>query len=45
MSDAPSPEEQERLALASERVAAHLDGQQVVKTVVVPGRLVNFVIR
>ncbi|MDP8943901.1 MAG: leucine--tRNA ligase [Actinomycetota bacterium] len=40
-----SPEEQERLALASEKVAGHLDGQQVVKTVVVPGRLVNIVAR
>jgi len=40
-----SSEEQERLALASEKVVAQLDGAQIVKTVVVPGRLVNFVVR
>ena len=40
-----SEDEQERLALGSERVAAHLDGGQIVKTVVVPGKLVNFVVR
>jgi leucyl-tRNA synthetase len=39
-----SQEEQERLALGSEKVAAYLDGHQIVKTVVVPGRLVNFVV-
>jgi leucyl-tRNA synthetase len=40
-----SQEEQEQLALASEKVASQLDGGELVKTVVVPGRLVNFVIR
>ncbi len=40
-----SQEDQERLALGSEKVAAQLDGGQIVKTVVVPGRLVNFVVR
>jgi leucyl-tRNA synthetase len=40
-----SEEEQERLARASSKVAAHLDGGELVKTVVVPGRLVNFVVR
>jgi len=40
-----SEEEQERLARGSTKVAAHLDGGEVVKTVVVPGRLVNFVVR
>jgi leucyl-tRNA synthetase len=40
-----SREEQERLALASRKVAAQLDGGEIVKTVVVPGRLVNFVVR
>ena len=40
-----SDEEHERLARASERVAAHLNGGEIVKTVVVPGRLVNFVVR
>ncbi len=40
-----SQEDQERLALGSAKVAAQLDGAQIVKTVVVPGRLVNFVVR
>jgi leucyl-tRNA synthetase len=38
-------EELERLALASEKVQAHVNGAQIVKTVVVPGKLVNFVVR
>jgi leucyl-tRNA synthetase len=40
-----SRDEQERLARESARVLAHLDGRQIVKTIVVPGKLVNFVIR
>jgi leucyl-tRNA synthetase len=40
-----SKEEQERLARESPRVLAHLDGGELAKTVVVPGRLVNFVVR
>jgi leucyl-tRNA synthetase len=32
-------------ALARETVAAHLEGKQLIKTVVIPGRLVNFVVR
>jgi leucyl-tRNA synthetase len=36
-------QELEKLALADERVKELLAGQQVVKTIVVPGRLVNFV--
>jgi leucyl-tRNA synthetase len=40
-----SENEQERLARASAKVAAQIDGGQVVKTVVVPDRLVNFVVR
>lgn len=40
-----SEEEQEALARASGKVAAQIDGRQVVKTVVVPGKLVNFVVR
>ena len=40
-----SEEEQERLARESERLAAHIDGREVVKAVVVPGKLVNFVVR
>ncbi len=41
----PHTSEQELVALAqeSERVHAHLDGAEVVRTVVVPGKLVNFV--
>ncbi len=43
--DAELPEEElvER-ALASERVRAHLNGKQVRKTIVVPGKLVNLVV-
>jgi leucyl-tRNA synthetase len=37
-------EEQERLARESPKVAAHLDGHKIVKTIVVPGKLVNFVL-
>jgi leucyl-tRNA synthetase len=33
-----------RLALASERVQAHLNGGEPAKTIVVPGRLVNLVV-
>jgi leucyl-tRNA synthetase len=40
-----SREEQEQLARQSERVEAQLNGRQIVKTVVVPGKLVNFVVR
>ena len=40
-----SRDEQEALARQSERVLAQLNGGQVVKTVVVPGKLVNFVVR
>ena len=39
----PEPELVE-LALQSEKVRAHLDGKQVRKTIVVPGRLVNVVV-
>jgi leucyl-tRNA synthetase len=38
-------EELERLALAAQNVRAHVDGKDVVKVVVVPGRLVNVVVR
>ena len=38
-------EELERLALGAPKVRAHLDGKEVVKVVVVPGRLVNVVVR
>ena len=42
--DAPD-EELLRLARESEKVSRHLDGREVVKEVVVPGKLVNFVVR
>jgi leucyl-tRNA synthetase len=38
-------EEQERVARESPRVAAYIDGGELVKTVVVPDKLVNFVVR
>jgi leucyl-tRNA synthetase len=38
-------DELERLARDSEKVAAHLNGGQIVKTIVVPDKLVNFVVR
>jgi leucyl-tRNA synthetase len=38
-------EEIKRLALERPNVQRHLDGKKVVKEVVVPGRLVNFVVR
>ena len=40
-----SAEEIERLALASERVQAYLDGHPPVRVVQIPGRLVNVVTR
>jgi leucyl-tRNA synthetase len=40
-----SKEELLRLARESEKVAKHLDGQQIVKEIVVPGKLVNLVVR
>ncbi|HEX5762697.1 MAG TPA: leucine--tRNA ligase [Solirubrobacterales bacterium] len=42
--DAPESELIE-LARASEKVRRHLDGKQVVKEIVVPGKLVNLVVR
>jgi leucyl-tRNA synthetase len=42
--DAPR-EELLRLARASEKVDRHLDGKDVVKEIVVPGKLVNLVVR
>jgi leucyl-tRNA synthetase len=40
-----SEEEQERIARESEKLAARLDGKEIVRAVVVPGKLVNFVVR
>jgi leucyl-tRNA synthetase len=37
--------ELEELARGSDKLAARLDGGEIVKTVVVPGKLVNFVVR
>jgi leucyl-tRNA synthetase len=43
---AEAPEEELlELARASEKVRRHLDGKQVVKEIVVPGKLVNLVVR
>ncbi|HEX6780565.1 MAG TPA: leucine--tRNA ligase [Solirubrobacterales bacterium] len=38
-------EELLRLARASDKVSKHLDGQEIVKEIVVPGKLVNLVVR
>jgi leucyl-tRNA synthetase len=40
-----SEQELLELARASENVARHIDGREVVKEIVVPGKLVNFVVR
>ncbi len=40
-----SREELLRIARESEKVGRHLNGREVVKEIVVPGRLVNFVVR
>jgi leucyl-tRNA synthetase len=42
--DAPE-EEQERIARGSQRLAARIDGREIVKTIVVARRLVNFVVK
>jgi leucyl-tRNA synthetase len=39
------PNELKRLARERPRIQAHVDGRSVIKEVVVPGRLVNFVVR
>jgi leucyl-tRNA synthetase len=44
-SPAASRDELEALARGQANVQAHVDGREVVKVVVVPGRLVNFVVR
>ncbi|MBP5381019.1 MAG: leucine--tRNA ligase [Bacteroidaceae bacterium] len=38
-------EEVERLALSAPEAAKYLEGQQVVKTIVVPGRIINIVLK
>jgi leucyl-tRNA synthetase len=40
-----SSEELQRLAHESPKVQAHVNGQAIVKTIVVPGKLVNVVVR
>jgi leucyl-tRNA synthetase len=40
-----SPEELKELCRAAPNVQAHLDGKQLVKEIVVPGKLVNLVVR
>ena len=40
-----SEEDQEQIARRSERLAGRLDGKEIVKTIVVPKKLVNFVAR
>ena len=40
-----SPEELKELCLLAPNVQAHLDGQEIVKEIVVPGKLVNLVVR
>jgi leucyl-tRNA synthetase len=40
-----SGDELEELARGSDKLAARLNGREIVKTVVVPGKLVNFVVR
>jgi leucyl-tRNA synthetase len=42
---AASREELENLASASAKLQTHVDGKEVVRVVVVPGKLVNFVVR
>ncbi len=40
-----SQEQLEEIARGSDKLAARLDGKEIVKTIVVPGKLVNFVAR
>jgi leucyl-tRNA synthetase len=40
-----SPDELKALCMAAPNVQAHLDGKQIVKEIVVPGKLVNLVVR
>ncbi len=42
--DAPE-EELLRLAVSTDAVRRHLDGKEIVKKVVLPGKLVNLVVR
>jgi leucyl-tRNA synthetase len=42
---AASSEELEELARGSDKLAARLNGKEIVRAIVVPGKLVNFVVR
>ncbi len=42
--DAPK-DEVEKLALADERTAKYTDGKQIIKTIVVPGKIINIVVK
>ena len=42
--DAPK-EEVEKLALADERTAKYTEGKQIIKTIVVPGKIINIVVK
>ena len=39
------PDELKELCRAAPKVRAHIDGKQIVKEIVVPGKLVNLVVR
>ena len=38
-------EDAEKAALADERTAKYTEGKQIVKTIVVPGRIINIVVK
>ncbi len=40
-----SKEELEKAALQSEKIKENIEGKQIIKTIVVPGRLVNIVVK
>ena len=40
-----SKEDAEKAALADERTARYTDGKQIVKIIVVPGRIINIVVK
>jgi leucyl-tRNA synthetase len=44
-SSAAGPDELKELCRAAPKVRAHIDGKQVIKEIVVPGKLVNLVVR
>ena len=40
-----SKEDAEKTVLADERTAKYTDGKQIIKTIVVPGRIINIVVK